>query len=164
MKTIIIILALSLSTMLHSPAQTKKLKNLEIWYQKELYNPACPLRGAYIAGKGDKMQMSYFQNIEGTKDYIVWMGEKTWVSTDSTMYDISDTGTGFVTITCYIARSNANGGEPSVFSSNKLKMTYHISNWQTSEITLDGQLYMKKGMKNDWKATYKRTFVGSDKK
>jgi hypothetical protein len=154
---------ISFSSVLYAQTQNGKLSNLENWYRKELYNPACPLRGAYSAGKGEKMQLYYFQNIEGMKDYIEWLGTKTWVSTDSTGYDISDSGSGFVTISCYIGRSDPKGGEPAVFSDNKLKMTYHIAAWRTQRITLEGNLYTKDGMKNGWKATYARTFVGRER-
>ncbi len=162
-RILLFLLILSLTPAVQSQNQNGKLKNLETWYQKELYNQSCPLKGVYSAGKGDKMQIFYCQNVEGTKDYIVWMGEKTWVSTDSTMYDINDTGTGFVTISCFIGRSNPAGGEPSVFSGNKLKMTYHIYEWQTQEITLDGPIYMKEGLKRGWRATYARTLAEKGK-
>lgn len=137
-------------------AQASEHPLLERWYQKEFYNRSCPLRGEYTAGTGDKMQMYYYQNVEGKKDYIQWMGAKTWISMDELNYNLNDMGSGEVTITCKIGKSTSNGGEPNSMTSHKLKVTYHVSSFRTTAITLDGTLYMSTGMHNNWKAKYRR--------
>lgn len=137
-------------------AQSSQHPKLERWYQKEFYNRSCPLRGDYTAGTGDKMQMYYYQNVEGKSDYIQWMGAKTWLDPEKLNYDLNDMGSGEVTMTCRIGQSTTSGGEPVSFSSNRLNVTYHLSRYRTTAISLDGKLYMKGGMHNNWRAKYRR--------
>jgi len=137
-------------------AQTNIDPKLQRWYQKEFYNRSCPLRGNYSAGSGEKMQMYYYHNIVGKKDFILWMGEKTWLSPEQMLYDLNDGGTGSVTMMCKVGRSTSNGREPSILTSNTLKVTYHISGWRTREITLHGFMYMRTGTQSSWMMTYRK--------
>jgi hypothetical protein len=156
MVRVIVLFLLLLGTAGSMYSQSSVHPKLERWYQKELYNRSCPLRGDYTAGTGDKMQMYYYQNVEGKADYIQWMGAKTWLEMEQVNYNLNDVGSGEVTITCKIGQSTSNGGEPQSFSSNRLKVTYHLSGYRTTAISLDGKLYMSTGMHNNWKGRYRR--------
>lgn len=89
------------------------------------------------------MQMYYYHNVEGKKDYIQWMGSKIWISEGVVRYDINDMGSGEVTMTCKVRQSTSNGGEQNALSSNRLEVTYHLSRYRTTAISLDWKLYMK---------------------
>jgi hypothetical protein len=92
------------------------------------------------------MQMYYYHNVEGKKDYIQWMGSKTWISAGVVRYDINDMGSGEVTMTCKVRQPTSNGWEPNALSSNKLEVTYNLSRYLTTAISQDAKLYMKGGM------------------